>query len=189
MAEPRELVTELADAFRTGVWSPGLEAALRAALGKVYAALRRRFQDADCEDGIAEALALLAGRPALFRPEDGSLEGFLYVVARNVVARQHQRQSRQLPTDPRALAGAVSGEPPDDPEPASREDDPRRAVLAGRVRSLSAEQRAILAEFAAARAGEPWATRYARRTGDDPNRVRVALHRLLARLRKDLGAT
>jgi hypothetical protein len=52
---------------------------------------------------------------------------------------------------------------------------------------LDGAQREILMEFASAQQGEPWATRYARRTGDDPNRVRVCLHRLLARLRKELA--
>lgn len=191
MSGSRMFVQALVEAFHSGTWTPGLETALRQVMAKVFTGLRRRFQPADCEDGIAEALLLLAKKPHAYREEEGSLEGFLYVVARNAVARQLRLRAKQHATDPQKLAAAAfAPEPaPDIPDqgPLSTEEIKRRQALAAKLKELPAEKHAILMEFAQATEGEPWATQYARRTGDEPNRVRVCLHRLLVKLRKELS--
>jgi RNA polymerase sigma factor (sigma-70 family) len=189
MADQRDIVRALAEAFRTGEATPALADALRELLAKVLTALKRRFQEADAEDAIAEALLLLATRPQTFRGVDGTLEGFLFVVARNLAARRARQSSRQVPTDPHHLVRkADTRRPAADEEPAARPvRNDRKQALARRCETLAQEKQEILREYAAAGEGEPWATRYARRTGDNPNRVRVCLHRLLARLRKDLA--
>jgi RNA polymerase sigma factor (sigma-70 family) len=190
MADQRDIVTALAEAFRTGEASPALADTLRGLAAKVLTALKHRFQEADAEDAVAEALLLLATRPTAFRGEEGSLEGFLYVVARNVAARRARQSARQVPTDPHQLErrqdSRAQGQEDDTP-PARPAKADRRRALEKRLEALAEEKQEILREFAAATEGEPWATRYARRTGDNANRVRVCLHRLLARLRKDLA--
>ncbi len=188
MADQRDIVRALADAFRTGEATTALADALREVLARVLTALKRRFQEADAEDAVAEALLLLATRPDAFRGEEGTLEGFLYVVARNLAARHARQSARQVPTDPHHLVRwADARKPAEEAEPAARpENADRKQALARRFESLTQEKQDILREFAAAGEGEPWASRYARRTGDNPNRVRVCLHRLLARLRKEL---
>jgi hypothetical protein len=72
-------------------------------------------------------------------------------------------------------------------ESAQRKPDRRRRALAELLETLPAEQQSIISAFAESAAGEPWAARHARRTGDDPNRIRVRLHRLIAKLRKEIG--
>ena len=191
MPDQRDIVQALASAFRTGEATPDLAETLRTLVSKVFTALKRRYQEADAEDAVAEALFLLATRPETFRGEDGTLEGFLYVVARNVAARRMRQQARQVPTDPHQLVRqadtrieSLGDAAPPPPLPTDKR---RKHALERRVASLAEEKRQILREFAAAGEGEPWASRYARRTGDDPNRVRVCLHRLLAKLRKYLA--
>jgi DNA-directed RNA polymerase specialized sigma24 family protein len=196
MNQSRDIVSELANALHTGEASPALSHALREISAKVFTALKRRFQEADVEDGIAEVFFLLATQPDLFREQDGSLEGFVYIVARNIVARRLRQLSRQMPTDPQRLVEQAhtftddsTVETPDTNHAAvvPTVNLRRRKALARKLKSLDRVQREILMEFASAQQGEPWATRYARRTGDDPNRVRVCLHRLLAKLRKELA--
>jgi RNA polymerase sigma factor (sigma-70 family) len=191
MADQRDIVTALAEAFRTGEASPALADALRGLVAKVLTALKRRFQEADAEDAVAEALLLLATRPTAYRGQEGTLEGFLYVVARNVAARRARQSARQVPTDPHQLVRCEDyrerGQEEETP-PTRRAKTDRRRALEKRLEALAQEKQEILREFAAATEGEPWATRYARRTGDNANRVRVCLHRLLARLRKELTA-
>jgi RNA polymerase sigma factor (sigma-70 family) len=190
MADPRDLVTALAEAFRTGEATPALAEALRELIAKVLTALKRRYQDADAEDAVAEALLLLATRPQVFRGEDGSLEGFLFIVARNLAARRARQSVRQVPTDPQLLVNQADnrGPPEEEDVPPTRScQTDRQRDLEKRLEALAEEKQEILREFASAGEGEPWASRYARRTGDNANRVRVCLHRLLTRLRKDLA--
>jgi DNA-directed RNA polymerase specialized sigma24 family protein len=191
MSGSHALVQALVQAFRSGTWSPGAETALRQVVAKVFTALRRRFQEADCEDGMAEALLLLAQKPEAYREEEGTLEGFLYVVARNAVARLLRQRARCPASDPQKLAAAAIAPEPEPEQPESSAPSPtqqiRRQTLMAQVSALPAEKQAILWEFANAAEGEPWATQYARRTGDNPNRVRVCLHRMLAQLRKELS--
>jgi len=190
MADQRDIVNALAEAFRTGAAAPALAEMLRDLVAKVLTALKRRFQEADAEDAVAEALLVLATRPQAFRGEDGSLEGFLFVVARNVAARRMRQLARQVPTDPHHLVRRADarqqGEGDEAPPPPRPTGAVRKQALKRRLETLAEDKREILREFASAGEGEPWATRYARRTGDNPNRVRVCLHRLLAKLRKDL---
>src|SRR6516162_8989230 len=121
MADPRDLVTALAEAFRTGEATPALAEALRELIAKVLTALKRRYQDADAEDAVAEALLLLATRPQIFRGEDGTLEGFLYVVARNLAARRARQSARQVSTDPHYLVRQADARRlADDEEPTLR---------------------------------------------------------------------
>jgi RNA polymerase sigma factor (sigma-70 family) len=191
MADQRKVVHALAEAFRTGEATPALAEMLRELVAKVFTALKRRYQEADAEDAVAEALFLLATRPETFRGEDGTLEGFLYIVARNLAARRMRQLARQVPTDPHHLVRQADARQPGDYEepspPAPSRGADRKQALRRRLETLAEDKRQILREFAAAGEGEPWATRYARRTGDNPNRVRVCLHRLIAKLRKDLA--
>jgi RNA polymerase sigma factor (sigma-70 family) len=192
MVDQRDVVRALAEAFRTGEAAPALAEVLRELVAKLLTALKRRFQEADAEDAVAEALLLLATRPETFRGEDGTLEGFLFVVARNVAARRMRQTARQVPTDPHHLVrhadSRQQGEGDGAESPVRRRRAVRKQALQRRLDALAEDKREILREFAAAGEGEPWATRYARRTGDNPNRVRVCLHRLIAKLRKDLAS-
>src|SRR5262245_18608830 len=107
MSGSRKFVQSLVQAFRSGEWSAETEETLRQVVAKVFTALRRRFQAEDCEDGIAEALLLLVQKPQAYREEEGSLEGFLYVVARNAAARLLRQQARCHTSDPQKLAAAI----------------------------------------------------------------------------------
>jgi DNA-directed RNA polymerase specialized sigma24 family protein len=175
--------------------APEPYALLSEIISKVSAALRSRYQPADIEDAIAEALLLLAQKPDLYREKEGSLAGFVYVIARNVAARRGRLLANETPTDPELLLrtveekerGADGGEIGMLPETKTGELDRRKQALAEQLGKLSVDQQHILSAFAEAREGEPWAARHARRTGDDPNRVRVRLHRLIRKLRKEIG--
>ena len=166
-------------------------------IGKVAAALKSRHQPADIEDAIAEALLILAQKPDSYRKEDGSLEGFIYVVARNLAAKRVRLHSNETPIDPELLLRTVEGrqsetdvgadEAQTHRKSVQRRFDRRKEALAEQVEKLPPEQQTILSAFAEAQKGEPWAARHARRTGDDPNRVRVRLHRLIAKLRKEIS--
>jgi RNA polymerase sigma factor (sigma-70 family) len=195
---PHRTVVDLLTALSAGgELAPEACALLTEIIGKVTAALRSRHQAADIEDAIAEALLILAQKPHLYRKEEGSLEGFVYVIARNVAARRVRLQSSETATDPEFLMRTVerkhSAERGDadavlsEMESVPRKPDRRQQVLAELLETLPADQRSIISAFAESGAGEPWAARHARRTGDDPNRIRVRLHRLIAKLRKEIG--
>jgi DNA-directed RNA polymerase specialized sigma24 family protein len=180
-----------------GELAPESRALLSEIIGKVTAALRSRHQAADIEDAIAEALLILTQKPHLYRKEEGSLEGFVYVIARNIAARRVRLQSNETATDPELLMRTVEGKQtgacgaadkmPPEMESVGRKPDRRQQALTELLETLPADQQSIISAFAESRAGEPWATRHARRTGDDPNRIRVRLHRLIAKLRKEIG--
>ena len=166
-------------------------------IGKVTAALKARYQPADIEDAIAETLLILAQKPDSYRKDDGSLEGFIYVVARNLAAKRLRLHSNETRIDPELLLRTVEARQSETDAGADeaqahrrsvqRRFDRRKEALAEQFEKLPLEQQTILSAFAEARQGEPWAARHARRTGDDPNRVRVRLHRLLAKLRKEIS--
>jgi RNA polymerase sigma factor (sigma-70 family) len=179
-----------------GELAPEARSLLTEIIGKVTAALRSRHQPADIEDAIAEALLFLAQMPHAYRKKEGSLEGFVYVIARNVAARRVRLQSNEIATDPELLMGTIAGEQSGDrdgdaltaeTESTQKKPDRRQLALTELLESLPADQQRIISAFAESGDGEPWATRHARRTGDDPNRVRVRLHRLIAKLRKEIG--
>jgi DNA-directed RNA polymerase specialized sigma24 family protein len=175
--------------------APGLREILRDIISRVTTALRPRFQAADIEDAIAEALLLLAQNPAAYKEGEGSLEGFVYIVSRNIAAKRVRVQSSEIPTDPRLLLQTADGrqaaleqlETDGTTNKLHETARRRRRTLAVHLKNLAPEQQSILLAFAGAKDGAPWATEHARRTGDDPNRVRVCLHRLIRKLRKDLG--
>jgi RNA polymerase sigma factor (sigma-70 family) len=195
---PQRAVANLLSALSAGgELAPEARALLTEIIGKVTAALRSRHQAADIEDAIAEALLILAQKPYLYRKEEGSLEGFVYVIARNVAARRVRLQSSEAATDPELLMRTVEdkqfeacGEAdaiPPEMESVQRNPDHRQKALTELLETLPADQQSIISAFAKSRAGEPWAAQHARRTGDDPNRIRVRLHRLIAKLRKEIG--
>ncbi len=105
--------------------------------------------------------------------------------------------SNETPIDPELLLRTVEGrqsetdvgadEAQTHRKSVQRRFDRRKEALAEQVEKLPPEQQTILSAFAEAQKGEPWAARHARRTGDDPNRVRVRLHRLIAKLRKEIS--
>src|ERR1700731_4097744 len=105
---PHRAVADLLTALSAGgELVPEARALLTEIIGKVTAALRSRHQTADIEDAIAEALLILAQKPCLYRKEEGSLEGFIYVIARNVAARRLRLQSNETATDPELLMRTV----------------------------------------------------------------------------------
>ena len=195
MTEKRAIAELLAALSMGGEIAAGPRALLGEIIAKVTAALRWRFQAADIEDAIAEALLFLAQKPHLYRQEEGSLAGFIYIVARNVAAKRLRQQSSEVPTDPEqllqtpdrdtALAAETGIEGPSSSH--KKQMRRRKRALAQRMKQLPEDQQGILSAFAEASEGVAWATLHARRTGDDPNRVRVSLHRLIAKLRKELG--
>jgi RNA polymerase sigma factor (sigma-70 family) len=180
-----------------GELAPESRALLTEIIGKVSAALRSRHQPADVEDAIAEAFLILAQKPQLYQRDEGSLEGFVYVIARNVAARKVRLQANELATDPELLMRTIEGEqsgsredadaPSSESESVQKKPDRRQQALAELLEALPADQQSIISAFAESKVGEPWAARHARQTGDDPNRIRVRLHRLIAKLRKEIG--
>jgi RNA polymerase sigma factor (sigma-70 family) len=193
---PHRAVADLLTALSAGgELAPEACVLLAEIIGKVTAALRSRHQAADIEDAIAEALLILTQKPQLYRKEEGSLEGFVYVIARNVAAKRIRLQSNETATDPELLMRTVEGKQsrgdmsttPPEMESVQRKPDRRQQALTKLLETLPADQQSIISAFAKSRAGEPWAARHARRTGDDPNRIRVRLHRLIAKLRKEIG--
>jgi RNA polymerase sigma factor (sigma-70 family) len=197
MSRKRELAKLLAAISTSRELSPALVELLRDIISRVTAALKSRYQDADIEDAIAEALLLLAQRPTLYRQEEGSLEGFIYIVARNVAAKRIRLRAAEVPTDPRFLpetantmgdSGEVDREASVEMPPHQGAARRQKQLLDEFLRKLPADQHEILQAFAVAKVGEPWAAKHAKRTGDNANRVRVRLHRLIARLRREMGA-
>jgi RNA polymerase sigma factor (sigma-70 family) len=152
--------------------------------------LKRRFgdllNDADLDDVIATALVKVWMSRTRFDERIQRLEGWFYVLARNVAIDLLRARSRErnlirsrLQENPRYIESDSSSDT-GEIVPSERLSD-----LYNQIRSLPKRDNQILMAYLFATPGSDWASQSARELGITENALRVRLNRLLKKLRTD----
>lgn len=151
--------------------------------GRVYRYARWRTGRRETAEAVVSDVFLEAWRSADdYDPERGSVESWLLGIARNVVRRERSRREREAePHDPSDLEALAAPGPTPEDEALRGE---RRERLLSAVWELPREDRDLVALVYGAGLSR---RRIAELLETTPGAVRTRLHRLLRRLREELG--